>query len=140
MAFKGGTNSVFKIKNNAGTLTDISAYLRTTGLPQMADTYDVTTLGKTNKVYIGGLKDGTVAIGGPWDPTIDAVLALIVGGPTATPFTSSYEFYPHGLGTTNIKYNGECILKEFSIEAPVDNAVSFTGSIQFSDTVTRTVL
>lgn len=139
MAFKGGTNSVFKIDNQAGTLTDISAYIKTTGLPQIADMYDVTTLGNTNKVYIAGLKDGTVAIGGPWDPTIDAVLALIVGGPSAGA-TSSYEFLPHGTGTGNIKYSGECLLKEYSINTDVAAAVTFSGSIQFTGAVTRTVL
>lgn len=137
MAFKGGTNAIFKVGETlADTMTDISAYLKRSSLPRTADTYDTTTFGKTSKVYIPGLKDGTIPIEGPWDPTIDTILGPMLGFAT----TRNFEYYPHGTGTGNVKYSGAAILRRYEIPDPVDGAVTFTGEFQISDTVTRTVL
>ena len=54
MAFVHGKDSVFKIDNDGGTLTDISAYVNSVDFPQTVDVAETTVLGKDNKTYIVG--------------------------------------------------------------------------------------
>lgn len=139
MAFGGGTDTVFKVDASDGTLTDISAYLNTSSLNRTAGAYDVSTYGVGSKVYIPGLKDGRIPIGGPWDPTIDALLAGILG------LLRDYEWYPQGTASGKVKYaNGSAsygvILVAYSGASPVDGAVTFTGEFQISGPVTRSTV
>lgn len=132
MAFGAGTNADFWLENAGGTLTDISAYLDQAGLQRSAESYDVTTFGKSSHVYIGGLKDGTVPLAGPWDPTIDALLNGVLGLDG-----NSFEFYPQGNSGGLVKYSGACLVTKYDIDTQVDGEVTFSGEIQLSDTVTR---
>lgn len=136
MAFGGGTDAVFKVKDSAGTLTDISAYVNTSGPNRTAGAYDTSVYGVGSKQYIAGLKDGRIPVGGPWDPTIDAVLAGILGHATLKDF----EWYPQGTASGKVKYSGTAILVSYNTPAPVDGAVSFTGEFQISGNVTRAIV
>jgi len=132
MAFGAGKDTDFWLENSGGTLTDISAYLDQAGLDRSAESYDVTTFGKSSHVYIAGLKDGTVPLAGPWDPTIDALLSSVLGLDG-----NSFEFYPQGNATGKIKYSGACLVTKYSIDPQVDSEVTFSAEIQLSDDVTR---
>jgi len=135
MAFGGGTDTVFKVKDSGGTLTDISAYLNTSALNRTAGAYDVSTYGVGSKVYIPGLKDGRIPIGGPWDPTVDALLAGILA------LTRDFEWHPQGTSAGKVKYSGAApygvILVSYQPSSPVDGAVTFTGEFQITGPVTR---
>lgn len=135
MAFGAGKNADFWLEASNGTLTDISAYLDQTGLQRSAETYDVTTFGKDSHVYIAGLKDGTVPLAGPWDPTIDALLSSVLGLDG-----NSFEFYPQGKTAALVVYSGACIVTKFDIDTQIDGEVTFSGEIQLSDDVTRAVV
>ena len=67
MAFVHGSDSVFKIDNASGSLTDISSFVNNVDFPETADVAETTTLGASNKTYISGLKDATISLGGVWD-------------------------------------------------------------------------
>ncbi len=133
MAFVHGKDSVFKLDNSGGTLTDISSYVNSVDFPETADVAETSTLGSSAKSYIVGLKDATLSIAGLWDSTVDGILGAVVGQSA----TLSFEYSPEGTTGGNIKYTGECILTSYSQSSPVGDVVSYSADFQVSGAVTR---
>ena len=133
MAFTHGKDSVFKLDNASGSLTDISSFVNNVDFPETADVSETTTLGADNKTYIAGLKDATISIAGLWDATADAIFGQVVGQSA----TLSYEYSPEGTASGKIKYTGEAILTSYSISSPVGDAVGYSADLQVSGAVTR---
>jgi len=133
MAFVHGKDSVFKIDNSGGSLTDISAYVNSVDMPQTVDVAETTVLGKDNKTYIVGLKDATISLAGLWDSTVDAIFGAVLGQSA----TLSFEYSPEGTTSGNVKYTGEAILTSYSKNSPVGDVVSYSADLQVSDAVTR---
>ena len=78
MAFTHGKDSVFKLDNSGGSLTDISTYVNNVDFPETADVSETTTLGADNKTYIAGLKDATISLSGLWDATATLYLVQLL--------------------------------------------------------------
>ena len=133
MAFTHGKDSVFKLDNSGGSLTDISAYINSVDFPETADVAETTVLGNGNKTYIVGLKDATLSIAGLWDSTIDGILGAVVGQAA----TLSFEYSPEGTGSGKIKYTGEAILTSYAQSSPVGDVVGYSADFQVSGAVTR---
>lgn len=136
MAFTHGKNSVFKVQNSAGTLTDISAFGMKGDLKQTADTPETTTFGAAAKSYIGGLPDGTFAFDFVWDGAagnIDATLSGILGA------LKNFEFHPAGTAVGNPKYTGSAILKAFEVSSDIGDVVKGSCEFQCSGAITRGV-
>jgi len=133
MAFVHGKDSVFKLDNSGGTLTDISSYVNNVDFPETADVAETTTLGADNKTYIAGLKDATISLGGVWDATADAIFGAVIGQSS----TLSFEYSPEGTTGGNIKYEGESILTNYAISSPVGDVVAFSADLQVTGAVTR---
>jgi|TARA_R100001463_G_scaffold89215_1_gene143934 hypothetical protein len=133
MAFVHGKDSVFKLDNSGGSLTDISTYVNSVDFPETADVAETTTLGDGSKSYIVGLKDATLSISGLWDSTLDGILGAVVGQSA----TLSFEYSPEGTGSGAVKYTGECILTSYSQSSPVGDVVGFSADMQVSGDVTR---
>tara|TARA_Y100001937_G_scaffold80734_1_gene109324 strand:- start:86 stop:496 length:411 start_codon:yes stop_codon:yes gene_type:complete len=133
MAFTHGKDSVFKLDNASGSLTDISAFVNNVDFPETADVSETTTLGADNKTYIAGLKDATISLSGLWDATADAIFGAVVGQSA----TLSYEYSPEGTASGKIKYTGEAILTSYAISSPVGDAVGYSADLQVSGAVTR---
>lgn len=134
MAFKHGKNTVFKVDNSGGTLTDISSYLNSVTLPRSVETGETTSYGNSAKTYIVGLSDSTLSVDGTWDATVDAHLAGVLGQDASLTF----EYGPEGSGSGAIKYTGECYLTSFETSSPVADVVKFSAEFQVTGTVTRT--
>ena len=133
MAFTHGKDSVFKLDNASGSLTDISSFQNNVNFPETADVSETTTLGADNKTYIAGLKDATISLAGLWDATADAIFGAVVGQSA----TLSYEYSPEGTASGKIKYTGEAILTSYAISSPVGEAVGYSADLQVSGAVTR---
>ena len=133
MAFTHGKDSVFKLDNSGGSLTDISTYVNNVDFPETADVSDTTTLGADNKTYIAGLKDATISLSGLWDSTADAIFGAVVGQSA----TLSFEYSPEGTTGGNVKYTGEAILTSYAISSPVGDAVGYSADLQVSGAITR---
>jgi len=135
MAAVHGSKASLKIGDSGSTLRDFSAYLTSTGLPRSADTAEVTTLGNSSKLYIPGLKDGTIPLEGPFDVVIDGYLDGILGFAARV-----FEYCPQGAGVaTTPKYSGTCILTSYEATTPVDDAGTFSAEAQITGPVVRTV-
>lgn len=134
-----GTDAVLYLHNGT-TLTDYSQYIRTTGLNRARDMYDITTLGLNDRAFVGGLRNNTHTLEGPFDPTMDAFLSAALDA-TARAF----EYFPAGEASgggadaTHPKYSGSYLISSYDTTTPVDNVAGFTANIQFTGTITRAV-
>lgn len=133
MAFVHGSDSVFKLDNSGGSLTDISSYVNNVDFPQTADVAETTTLGASNKTYIVGLKDATISLSGLWDATADAIFGAVVGQSA----TLSFEYSPEGTSVGAIKYTGEAIMTNYAKSSPVGDVVGYSADLQVTGAVTR---
>lgn len=132
MSFSHGSKAVFKIDDAAGSLTDITAYVTSVSVPWSADTAEVTTLGKTSKIYLAGLKDATISIDGYFDPTVNTLLTGILGAVE----NKSFEFGPQGETGGLPKFTGECICTGYDVGTGVDGAATFSAEFQCTDDIT----
>jgi hypothetical protein len=126
---KHGKNTEISLDNASGVPTDISQYCDNVDFPGLnADTAEVTTFGSDSKEYVPGLKGGTFSISGPFDETVDAVLAGIVGK------EGSFSYVPGG-GT--VTYSGEAICTGYNIQSGIGGAVTYSANFQITGDVGR---
>lgn len=133
MAFVHGKNTVFKVDNSSGSLTDISSYVSDVSLARSVDTAETTTFGASDKTYIVGLRDANFSVSGKWDATVDAHLNGILGQSS----TVSFEYGPEGSTAGNTKFTGEAILTGFDRSSTVSDAATFSANFQVTGAVTR---
>jgi predicted secreted protein len=139
MGFIHGKNSVFKIDDVAGSLTDISHFCEEVSLSRDIETAEVTTFGKDDKAYITGLRDATVSVSGKFDASaasaIDPVLAGILGSAS----TVSWAYRPNSasVSTSNPEYQGEAIVTSYEVSGGVGDAVTFSAELQCTGAITR---
>lgn len=142
MAFVHGKNSVFKLDNSSGSITDISAYLDSVdGLPGDVETADTTTFGASAKTSIPGLKSAVkIGLSGKHDTTVDAIIgAHVNAGGSAISGTASvsFEWHPQGTAATTPKYTGECWVTSYSVDSKPDGVVTWKASLEVTGGVTR---
>jgi len=128
MAFVHGKDSVFKLDNSGGSLTDISTYVNNVDFPETADVAETSTLGASNKTYLAGLKDATISLSGLFDATVDAILGAVVGQTASL----SFEYSPEGTASSKVKYTGEAILTSYALSSPVGDVVAYSADLQVS--------
>lgn len=114
---------------------DLSAFTNSTTYNRSADSHDVTTYGKNSKVYAGGLKDGTVTIGGTYDSSVTgprAVVQPLLGT------TVEFVFRPEGTGTDKPQDTVDVVVTAYNESSPVADMVQWTAELQMSDDVAST--
>lgn len=109
--------------------SDVSEYLKSTGLDQNTDTVEVTTFGNDSKLYIPGLEDGTISLEGVWDATIDGIMATMKG------VTGKFSYLPAGTGVT---YAGDIILTSYNVSQDMAGEITFSASFQVTGDISRT--
>ena len=133
--FAHGKIAVFKVADSGSTLRDISNVVKSSSLTRSAETAEVSVIGgTTSKAYIPGLKDAKISVDGMADVTVSGYLDGILG------LATTFEFYPSGTTSTNVKYSGACILTSLETGADVGGAVSLKGEFQITGDITRTVI
>ena len=131
--FRHGKSTVFKVDNNAGSLTDISNTLTDVSFPQSVDTAETSAFGSSAKSYIVGLTDSTLSISGNFDATVDAHLAAIVGKADSV----SFEYGPEGSTATFVKYTGEAFLTSYEKSGAIGDVVTYSAEFQITGAITR---
>jgi len=131
--FRHGKNSVFKVDNSGGTLTNISDVLNNVSMPREVETVETTSFGSSYRSYVVGFQNATISIEGTWDATVDAHLAGILGQDA----TVSFEYGPEGSTTGYVKYTGEAYMTSYETSGAVGEVVTFSAELQVSGAITR---
>ena len=131
MAFTHGKKARFLLEDSSTISRDISAYMNTAGLNRSAETAETSVFSSTAKTYVPGLKDGTIPLGGVWDPTLDGYMDGVVGKDKA------YKYFPASTAAGSVHYGGDCIITSYDISSALGGAVSWSGSLQLTGTVNR---
>ena len=131
--FRHGKNSVFKVDNSGGTLTDISNVLNNVSMPREVETVETTSFGSSYRSYVVGFQNATISIEGTWDATVDAHLAGILGQDA----TVSFEYGPEGSTAGYVKYTGEAYMTSYETSGAVGEVVTFSAELQVSGAITR---
>ena len=131
--FRHGKSTVFKVDNNAGSLTDISNTLTDVSFPQSVDPAETSAFGSSAKSYIVGLTDSTLSISGNFDATVDAHLAAIVGKADSV----SFEYGPEGSTAGMVKYTGEALLTSYEKSGAIGDVVTYSAEFQVTGAITR---
>ncbi len=110
--------------------TAIAARLDTTSLNKVKDLAEVTTFNSTgdNKEFIDGLRGHEISIGGPWDATLDAVMATADDGSSVL-----FDYSPDA----SINYTGSCFISNYNISSPVGGRVDWSASFTVTGAVAR---
>ena len=138
MAFKPGYLGYFGLDSGAGSIVDISAYLDNVGVPQSADTLEVSVFGVTAKQYIGGMTDGdTISISGPYDVALHTHITGMKAAQSAGTASFSYEWGPGGSVAAQAKVNGEAILVGYELSSGTGGRAEWSGSLQVTGIVTN---
>lgn len=133
MAAVHGKNSYVKWGSN-----DISAYCSTAGIARSKDEAEVTTFTATAKSFVGGLQDNMLNLEGPFDSALDAILGVDFNAGT----DRAVEFATNGgtASATNPKYSWATgTILEYSVDASISDAATFSCQIRLNGTATRAV-
>jgi hypothetical protein len=134
MAAVHGYLTCFKLDNSAGTLVDLSQYMRSSGLKRIADMAEVGGYGTQPKSKIVGRTDANIPIGGVWDATLDIHMSGILG----LTATQTFEWGPAGSVAGSVKYTGECRLASYDQDSPIDAEATWSGQLEVTGAVSRT--
>jgi len=107
---------------------DMSSFLNNVDLTVDVDIPETTTYGVNDRTYIGGLRSGSMSLGGFWDGSADAIDEEIATnlGTAAEVITVAPSLATLG----NPVYIGSSFLTNYSISAPVDGIVTVSTDIQ----------
>lgn len=136
MAFGAGKDSAVKIDNHSGSLVDISAYVTSVTPSHEIAQLDVTTLSKGAHVYINGLTDSKLSMEGVYDPALGTILFGATGTFGTLTSTRTVEWHPQGTASGKVKWSGEANIASFEVPSGVEDAVTWSAEIQFTDSVT----
>jgi hypothetical protein len=115
---------------------DLSQYTNTSQFTRGADSHDVTTYGKDDHVFAGGLRTGGFTMGGTYDNTAasgpSAKLVPLIG--TVVEIIRK----PEGTGTGKPQQTFDAVLTQFQETSPVADMVSWSAEFTVSDAVVTT--
>jgi len=112
---------------------DISTFTDTTTYNTGADEHDSTCYGAEGHEFTGGLKTGSITIGGKYMTGATgprAIIAPLVG--TKVPFV----YRPEGTGSTLPEDTATVLVKAYNQSSPVADIVRWTAELTVSGVVT----
>lgn len=115
---------------------DLSAFCNTSTLTRSADTHDVTTYGKDDHVFAGGLGNGTCSIGGIYDNTAVTGPRAVVEPLVGTTVTLIRQ--PEGTGSGLPQDSVSVVVTNYVETSPVADMVTWTAELQLSDAIDST--
>jgi len=96
-----------------------------------SDTVEVTSFGDSNKIYVSGLPDAQGSFSGHFDDATAQSYTAAVDGDAR-----KFYLYPDITNAPNVYWYGTGFF-DFSIDAPVDGAITISGSWRAGSTVTK---
>lgn len=130
MAFKHGRDTYLSL-----AASDLSAYCNASELEVGSDEHDVTTYGKDDHCFSGGLLTGKATMGGIYDDGVagpKAVIEPLIG----TVVTLIRR--PLGTGSGLKQESLSVLVKSYKESNPVADMIAWTCEMTKSDAITRT--
>jgi hypothetical protein len=122
-----------------GTPGLIFQYLNSTGLPLNRDKAEASAFHNIMKAYVAGLGDAAIPLAGPWDVNLDAIMEGLLFLPSPAN-NVVWGYGPTGIGAgLGPLYAGTGILTKYEIKSSISAANEWTGEMQNSGNVTRTI-
>lgn len=126
-----GRNSVLKLDNRSGSITDISAYCTKWEFSPSSESQEATSIGDKGVVRVAGIGDSNLDFEGNWGTTIADILD------DALSKAKSFECHPHGTASGAVKYTGETIMSSVNIDISFDAIVTYSASCEGDGAYTR---
>lgn len=119
---------------------DLSVYSNNVTFSRTADTHDVTTFGKTSKVYAPGLKDGTATVEGIYDNTANtgpgAIFRPLVGAAAV-----ELVYKPEGAtGAGKPIATVDVLVTSYEESSAVADMIAWSAELQMSDGIADTAV
>lgn len=134
--YKAQGNTTVSYNSNA-----LTNYVNQSDLQSTLAQIEVTTLGDSGKVNIVDAAEWSIAIGGPWHPTLDGYLA-----PDAvTPGTKRTAVIAYSNGSSTVTYTWTASgtvgaeIGDYQIQAAPGAAITWSATLTLSGAPTRTV-
>lgn len=131
MAVVHSKNTVVKIGSNA-----ITGFSTNSQWERSADVHDVTTYGKDDHVFSGGLRNGAFTVSGVYDNGASNTPRTLLDGQEGTSVTIVQQ--PEGTGTGKPQRSVSAVVQKYVETFPVANMITWSCDFQPSDSVTRT--
>lgn len=130
MAFTHGKDTFVSLDSN-----DLSTFTNTSELNRQADSHDVTTYGKEDHVFSGGLKMANGSMGGIYDNSTSGPRAVIepLIGTVVTLIRR-----PEGTGSGLPEDSADALVTSYVETNPVAGMVTWRCDMQLSDAITST--
>lgn len=137
--YNDGSVATFKLDaTDGGSLTDISIYLSSAGMPRERDIRDLPRLGGNAPARLVGSTVTTIDLEGYYDPTVDEIFEGAISD--ATPVTRSFEYGPAGNATGARIYTGEAYVASYELSTPGDDTATWTATLAVDGAVTQAVV
>lgn len=107
------------------------AFLKQWSAEFASDTVEVTSFGDSNKTYVTGLPDAQGSFSGHWDDATAQSYTAAVDGQAR-----SFYLYPDVTNAPNVYWYGTGFF-DFSLDSPVDGAVTMSGNWRAAGAVTK---
>lgn len=117
---------------------DITDFITSSTFNRTSDVHDVTTYGKSSKVYKRGLKDATVELEFIYDTTVSTGLVETMQPLYEAGTEVELVWQPAGTGTGLPQCVCNVIVKDWNATSPVADMVKATASLQVSGDVVIT--
>lgn len=137
MAFFDSEISIFQI--NDGSLRDISPYITSIdGLPGVRDLNVATALGDGGEKFHPTLERVTITLELMWSDDASVGPDTVFGGTLRERgVVSAFEYGPEGKVNPDIKYSGNCWVRDYAITSRVGNMVTARVELKVDGKVSR---
>ena len=133
--FRHAKDAFFSLTSATGGTITCSSGFDDLALKRTVDTAEVTTYAEDDKVYLAGLRDGTIPFAGNFSSTHEKKFAALLGHSTRPTFI----YGPESNSTGRRKYTGKSILTSLDVSSPIGGRIAVAGTLQLSGAITSTV-
>jgi len=120
MVFKHGKDTAIHASE-----FDLSAYLNASDPDQSHDLGDTSTYKNESKTFISGLSEGSIALGGIWDPTADVALQAMVQSAAGEPWAVALDGFAVGNKVRVCKARNT----KYAAASPVGDVVTYVVTV-----------
>jgi hypothetical protein len=121
----------FKLDNQAGSLTDISAYVNQASLTGILAMLEDSALGDSEQTYEAGLAGGSITINGFVVTTTDGIFGPLIGNRSSVTKTFNFQ------SKSDSHFTGEVRVSNVQYSGQSNNLQTFSADLQISGAVTR---